>query len=216
MKNLIVFGVVVVVAVGVGYYFFFAPGQPKSLENEPSSFPIDTPIESDSVKGARDAQTVLVEYSDFQCPACAAYQPIVKQIAEEFDGKLAIVYRHLPLLQHKHAKIAAYSAEAAGKQGKFWEMHDMIFETQRDWSSEKDARDIFIGYAEALGLDRAQFITDIDSNEIADKVSAHYKSGMQAGVTGTPTFFLNGEKLDTPRTYEDFKNAVGEAIFNTQ
>lgn len=216
MKNIIVFGIIIAIAAGAGYYFFFAPEQPEAPGQQSSSFSIDALAENDHVKGVRDAKTILVEYSDFQCPACAAYQPLVKQLAQDFEGKIAIVYRHFPLLQHKHAKLAAYASEAADKQGKFWEMHDMIFETQKEWSSKSDARDIFIGYADKLGLDRAQFIADIDSKANAEKVDMQYKSGIKAKVTGTPTFYLNGKKLDTPRTYDDFKTAIGKAIAQEQ
>lgn len=216
MKNIIVFGLVIAIAAGAGYYFFFAPEKPEMPELASSSFSADALAENDTVKGARDAKTILIEYSDFQCPACAAYQPIVKQLAQDFEGKIAIVYRHFPLQQHKHAKLAAYAAEAGGKQGKFWEMHDMIFEMQKEWSSQNDARDTFIGYAEKLGLDRARFISDIDSDEIIDKVDAQQKGGLRAKVNGTPMFFLNGKKLDTPRSYEDFKTTIGEAIAKTQ
>lgn len=216
MKNLIVFGLVIAVAAGAGYYFFFAPERPEAPEQRSSSFPIDALAEGDHVKGTRDAKTILIEYSDFQCPACAAYQPMVQKIAQDFDGKIAIVYRHFPLQQHKHARIAAYASESADKKGKFWEMHDMIFETQKEWSSKSDARDIFIGYAEKIGLDRAQFVADIDSDEIAEKVNEQYNSGIKAKVDGTPMFFLNGKKLITPRSYDDFKTVVGEVIAQTQ
>ncbi|MEK7493920.1 MAG: thioredoxin domain-containing protein [Patescibacteria group bacterium] len=216
MKNLIVFGLVIAVAAGAGYYFFFAPERPEALEQQSSPFSINTLAENDNVKGARDAKTILIEYSDFQCPACAAYQPFVKQLAQDFEGTIAIAYRHFPLKQHKHAALAAYAAEAAGKQGKFWEMHDMIFETQKEWSSKNDARDTFIGYAEKLGLDRGQFVADIDSDEVIDKVDSQQKSGLRAKVNGTPMFFLNGKKLDTPRSYDDFKTAVAETISKTQ
>ena len=216
MKNFIVFGLVIAVAAGAGYYFFFAPERPDAPEEKSSSFSIDALAENDNVKGARDAKTIFIDYSDFQCPACAAYQPLVKQLAQDFEGKLAITYRHFPLPQHKHAKLAAYASEAAGKQGKFWEMHDTIFETQKEWSSKNDTRDVFIGYAEKLGLDRAQFVADIDSDEVAEKVDAQYKSGTRAKVTGTPMFYVNGEKFDTPRSYEDFKTAIGEVISKAQ
>lgn len=216
MKNIFVFAIVIAVAAGAGYYFFFAPEKPEASEPASLLLSVTALAESDNIKGARDAKTVLIEYSDFQCPACAAYQPIVKQLAQDLEGSVAIAYRHFPLQQHKHAKLAAYAAEAAGKQGKFWEMHDMIFETQNDWSSQNDTRDTFIGYAEKLGLDRARFISDIDSDEVIDKVDSQQKSGLRAKVNGTPTFFLNGKKLDTPRSYEDFKTTVAEAISKTQ
>lgn len=216
MKNLIVFGLVIAVAAGAGYYFFFAPGSLKSPEKASLSFPASTIIVSDQVKGARNGKTLLVEYSDFQCPACGAYYPLVKQLTQDFEGKIAIVYRHFPLHQHEHAEIAAHAAEAAGAQGKFWEMHDMLFEHQKDWSSQNSTKDMFIQYAESLGLDRARFITDIDSKEIANKVKEEYQSGIDADVTSTPTFFLNGKKLDTPRSYDEFKTVIEEAITHAQ
>ena len=169
-------------------------------------------IESDWIKGNKEAKIVITEYSDFQCPACASYYEIVKQIHKEFGDKLAIVYRHFPLRQiHANAEIAALSAEAAGKQGKFWEMHDMIFENQKKWEGEKNAGEIFIKYGEDLGLNIEKFKQDLDSKEVKDKVEADYQSGIKAGVNHTPTFFLNGAEIQNPRSYEEFKNIINEA-----
>lgn len=151
---------------------------------------------ADQVKGNKDAKVILVEYSDFQCPACASFYPIVKKMSQEFSEKIAFVYRHFPLTQHKNAKPAAYAAEAAGKQGKFWEMHDIIFENQNNWSQEKNAKDLFIKYAQDLGLDIEKFKSDFDSKEISDKIENDYKGGLALKVNGTPSFFLNGKYLD--------------------
>lgn len=166
----------------------------------------------DWVAGNKDAKVVLVEYSDFQCPACGAYHPLVKQLVQELGNDFAFVYRHFPLKQHKHAELAARATEAAGKQGKFWEMNAMIFEHQKDWSDANNARDMFIGYAESFGIDRAQFEKDMDSDAIADKVSESYTTGMKLRINGTPTFFLNGKKLETPRSYEEFKKLLQDEI----
>ena len=169
-------------------------------------------IESDWIKGDKDSKIIITEYSDFQCPACASYYEIVKQIHKEFGDKLAIVYRHFPLRQiHANAEIAALSAEAAGKQGKFWEMHDMLFENQKKWEGDKNAGEIFIKYAEDLGLNTEQFKQDLDSKEVKDKVEADYQSGVKAGVNHTPTFFINGKEIQNPRSYEEFKNIINEA-----
>ena len=169
-------------------------------------------IESDWIKGDKDSKIIITEYSDFQCPACASYYEIVKQIHKEFGDKLAIVYRHFPLRQiHANAETAALSAEAAGKQGKFWEMHDMIFEKQKKWESEKNTKEIFTGYAEELGLNPEQFKKDLNSKEVKEKVEADYQSGVKAGVNHTPTFFLNGKEIQNPRSYEEFKNIINEA-----
>ena len=169
-------------------------------------------IESDWIKGNKEAKIVITEYSDFQCPPCASYYGVVKQIHKDFGDRIAFVYRHFPLRQiHANAEIAALSAEAAGKQGKFWEMHDMIFENQKKWEGEKNAGEIFIKYGEDLGLNIEKFKQDLDSKEVKDKVEADYQSGIKAGVNHTPTFFLNGAEIQNPRSYEEFKNIINEA-----
>lgn len=169
-------------------------------------------IESDWIRGNKEAKVVLTEYSDFQCPACASYHGIVEQLHNDFGDRLAIIYRHFPLRQiHANAEIAALSAEAAGKQDKFWEMHDMIFENQKKWEAVKNAEEIFIGYAEELGLNSEQFKNDLESKELEDKVEADYQSGVKAGVNHTPTFFVNGAEIQNPRSYEEFKNIINDA-----
>lgn len=172
---------------------------------------------SDRVLGNKDAKVTLVEYSDFQCPACGAYYPIVKQLNLELAGRIQFVYRHFPLRQtHANANLAALSAEAAGKQNKFWEMHDMIFENQNKWSGEKNAKDLFVEYAQKLNLDIEKFKIDLDSDEVQEKVTNDYQSGIRLGVNATPTFFLNGTKLQNPASYEAFKKLLEEAISKTQ
>lgn len=166
-------------------------------------------IESDWVRGNKEAKVVLTEYSDFQCPACASYHGIVKQLHNDFGDRMAIIYRHFPLRQiHANAEIAALSAEAAGKQGKFWEMHDMIFENQKKWETEKNAKEIFIRYSLELGLNLEQFKKDIDSKEVKNKVETDYQSGVKIGVNHTPTFFVNSVEIQNPRSYEEFKNII--------
>ncbi len=168
---------------------------------------------SDQIKWNREAKVVLIEYSDFQCPACAAYYSVLKQVAADFKSDVAFVYRHFPLRQiHQNSELAARAAEAAGKQGKFWEMHDLLFENQKEWSGEKKAEELFKRYAVSLNLNVEQFGTDIDSQEIKDKVNNDYRSGVSFGINATPTFFLNGEKLQNPRTYEEFKSLLQKAL----
>ena len=168
--------------------------------------------DNENIKGNKDAKVVLIEYSDFQCPACASYYLILKKVSEELGKQIKFAYRHFPLPQHKNAKIAATVAEAAGLQGKFWEMHDLIFQNQSDWSEEKNAAVIFAQYAQDLGLDLTQFQTDIASDKIKAKIENDSKSGTRAGVNSTPTFFLNGKKITNPRNYDEFKNAIEQAL----
>lgn len=169
--------------------------------------------ESDWVKGNSNASVTLIEYSDFQCPACGAYHPIVKQLVKEFNNQIIFVYRHFPLRQiHPNAELAARAAEAAGKQGKFWEMYDLIFENQRSWSNERNTKETFTNYAKSLGLDVGKFKSDLESKEVREKVDNDYKSGLALRVNATPTFFLNGQKLQNLRNYEEFKELIQTSI----
>ncbi len=160
----------------------------------------------DWVKGNELAQKTIVEYSDFQCPACKAYYPIMQQIEKELGATVRIVYRHFPLTQiHKNSLQSSYAAEAAGKQGKFWEMHDMLFERQDAWSNSTAVTDVFVGYAKELGLNTEKFKTDMESQDVKDRVRRDMDSGTAAGVPGTPTFFLNGKLIESPRSFEAFR-----------
>lgn len=170
---------------------------------------------ADQVKGNVQGEVILVEYSDFQCPACAGYYPLLKKLAEEFGGQMKFVYRHFPLPQHQQAKLAAYAAEATGKQGKFWEMHNLIFDGQKDWSNNRGAEEIFVKYAESLSLDMVRFNQDLNSEEVKEKVNTDYRSGLNSGVNSTPTFFLNGKQLQNPRSYEEFQKIIANAILNS-
>lgn len=177
-----------------------------------SNSPADKALDQSS-----DVDVTLVEYSDFQCPACGAYYPIVKQLNLELAGRIKFVYRHFPLTKiHENANLAALSAEAAGKQNKFWEMHDMIFENQNKWSDDKDAKNLFIEYARSLNLDIEKFKIDLDSKEVQEKVTNDYQNGIRLGVNSTPTFFLNSTKLQNPASYEAFKKLLEEGIAKAQ
>ena len=166
--------------------------------------------DSDWAIGEKNAPITLVEYADFQCPGCGAYHPIVKKVLEDNAGKIYFVFRHFPLTQiHANALLAATAAEAAGKQGKFWEMHDLIFKNQSEWSSATNAKPIFIRYAKNIGLDEGPFSKDISDGTIVEKIKAQYDEGVKIGVDRTPTFFLNGKKLkDNPSTYEAFNKLI--------
>ncbi|MEK9184668.1 MAG: thioredoxin domain-containing protein [Patescibacteria group bacterium] len=170
---------------------------------------------NDYTEGNDKSSVTLVEYSDFQCPACGAYYPLIKKIVEEYKDKIYFAYRHFPLSQHKNAKISAYVAEAAGKQGKFFDMHNMIFDNQLVWSESNDAQKIFTEYAVKLGLDMEKFNIDIKSKETIQKVDADAISGVNSGVDSTPSFFLNGKKIENPQNYEEFRKIINDAINNS-
>jgi protein-disulfide isomerase len=167
--------------------------------------------ETDWAKGAplKEAKITLIEYADFQCPACGAYYPFVKQLGQEFKN-LTIVFRHFPLAQHGNARVAAQAAEAAGKQGKFWEMHNMLFDNQNVWATSKFTVETFNAYAQTLGLDMTKFKTDFNAQETQDKISSDYQSGASV-IDGTPTFFLNNQKIQNPQNYDEFRNIIQQA-----
>ncbi len=174
--------------------------------------------DSDWLRGGKNGKVILVEYSDFQCPACGVFYSFLKNIESKYGDKLQLVYRNFPLSQHANAMLAAQAAEAAGKQGKFWEMHDKIFEGQDAWAgqSKSDAEKTFLAYAQSLGLDADQFKKDLSSAEIKTKIENDYNGGIKSGVNATPTFFLNGKKLPPPTSYGDFENTISQAISANQ
>ncbi len=163
------------------------------------------------IKGNKSAQIILVEYSDFQCPSCARYHRITKKLIEELGNDFQLNFRHYPLKKHANAELAAKSAEAAGRQGKFWEMHDLIFERQQEWTKKKneDAKRLFVQYAVSLNLNGQQFQSDLHSQAVTNKVHNDARTGRRSGVRGTPTFFLNGQKIaNKPISYETFKDLI--------
>lgn len=207
-----IFIVLAVVVIIFGAFKLSGPSQNQTLGEATSNVPeINS---SDWVKGEKAAKVTLIEYSDFQCPGCGISYPIIKQLNQNFSDKMQFVYRHFPLKQHLNAEPVARAAEAAGKQGKFWEMHDLIFENQSQWSNEKNAQDLFFKYAESLNLDLEKFKNDLNLNEIKDKIKNDYQRGFEIGVNETPTFFLNNVKLQNPRSYEEFKKIIEDAIRN--
>ncbi len=200
----------IAIVVVVGGVFLIASSGGASIE-PPFEKGVLHPL--DNVKGSREAKVVLMEYSDFQCPACRTYYPVLRQLTTEFGDEVAFVYRHFPLTTiHPNAEFAARAAEAAGKQGKFWEMHDLLFEKQNEWASEADIATIFQKYAELLGLNVEQFNIDWRSKEIKNLVSAERVHALKSGLQGTPTFFVNGVQIQNPNSIDEFRSIIKSAI----
>lgn len=171
--------------------------------------------QSDWSIGTTTAKVTLVEYGDFQCPACQAYHFALKKLLEERGGEISFVFRHYPLITiHPNALPGALASEAAGKQGKFWEMHDLLYEKQTDWSNDASAEQRFVEYAKELGLDTAEFLNDYRDPALRNKITDSYKSGMRSGVSGTPTFFINGEKIINPGNYDELKKLIDQKLTN--
>ncbi|NBC27316.1 MAG: thioredoxin domain-containing protein [Bacteroidetes bacterium] len=167
---------------------------------------------SDSVEEGDDRtpqQVTILEYFDYSCPACRDYSALVNQLKKDYGDMIEVKYRHFPLSGFQHSRMAAHSVEAAGEQGKFQEMHDIVFENQPEWSRSNEAVELIEGYAEQLELDMEQFRTDRDSEEIAERVEKDRQEGIRRTVNSTPTFFINGRKLQqNPQSYEQFKSIV--------
>jgi protein-disulfide isomerase len=153
---------------------------------------------ADQVYGKADSQVVLVEYGDFQCPSCAGAHPQIKTIMEEYKDKVAFIYRNFPLTSiHSNAKIAAAAVESAGLQGKYWDMHNLVYESQAEWKdlTGTNRTDVFAGYAETIGLNKERFLSDIAGTAVNKKISFDQSLGKKVGVSATPSFYLNGEAL---------------------
>lgn len=163
---------------------------------------------NDQVKGNLAAENILIEYSDFQCPACATYQAMIKKFAEDFSDQVKIVYRHFPLESiHPHARFAAQAAESAAMQNKFWEMHDKLFENQADWSTIENPQEKFEQYANELNLDIEKFKNDLNSSEIKNKIDEDLLLAETLKLNSTPTFFLNGKQIKF-NSYNQLRNAL--------
>lgn len=162
-------------------------------------------------KGSTSAKLTLVEFSDFQCPACQAWFPVVAQVLQKHPENVLFVFRHFPLDGHKNAKQAAYAAEAAGKQGKFWEMHDFLYENQSEWSESKNPQELFTQYAKIIGLDTQKWLLDVKSKSVTEEINRDIQDGYAVGVNSTPTFFLNNEKLKLSG-FDDLSKQIDEAV----
>ena len=156
----------------------------------------------------------LVEYGDFQCPACATFEPTVAQVREKYKDKITFQFRHLPLLQiHKNAFAAARAAEAASMQGKFWEMHDALYAGQPSWESTDSPQTFFESYAKQIGLDVNKFKTDAASSAVNDTINADLAAFDATGESkGTPTFLLDGKKITVDNTVDAFSKLIDERI----
>ena len=144
-------------------------------------------------RGDEKAPVTIEEFADFQCPPCGGLAPVMKKLEEDFHGRVRVIFRHYPLPNHQHAQLAGTVAEAAGFQGRFWEMHDMLYKNQLAWHVAADARPLFNSYAQALGLDMARFAQDIGSPEAAARITADKERAALLGVKQTPTLFVNDE-----------------------
>ena len=164
------------------------------------------------VRGAPDAPVTLEVFGDFQCPSCAMISGVISKLEQEYGGRLRVVFRHFPLAMHPHAMDAALAAEAAGLQGRFWEMHDMLYQYQSVWSKASDPRRLFETYAGSLGLDIERFREDSSSNEVRTRIVVEGEDGVSRGVKNTPTLFVNGQEARAAFTAERLHEVIDAAL----
>lgn len=198
-KNAVTWSIVGAVVIGIVALIVM------SSKGNGNSTTVAAVTDQDHIRGLQSASAVIIEYSDFQCPACGAYYPTMKSIEQKYGDRIGVVYRHYPLTQlHQNAELAARASEAANLQNKFWEMHDLLFERQKVWSTDSAVAKTFTDYAQELNMDAAKFTADLNSSAVKDRVAKDVTSGNVVGITGTPTFFLNGKKLTNPGSEEAF------------
>ena len=151
--------------------------------------------ESMHVRGPAQAPVTLEEFGDFQCPPCGMISGPLLEIEKDYGPKLRVIFRNFPFPNHQHALEAAYAAEAAGLQGRYWEMHDLLYKEQANWSNAPDAKQLFVSYAKILGLEMDRFETDITGPTAKARVTADQERGKSLGVNATPSIFINNQGL---------------------
>jgi protein-disulfide isomerase len=178
-----------------------APGRPDPKKN------YDIKVGNSPIRGAKDAKVTIVEWADFQCPFCVRVNPTLEQVAKEYGDKVRFSFKHLPLSMHSKARAAHQASEAAHRQGKFWEMHDRIFAKPKDLSPET-----YLRYANEIGLDIDQYNKDLASTSVRKVVDDDLALARELGVTGTPSFFINGRFLSGAQPYQSFARVIDEEL----
>jgi protein-disulfide isomerase len=210
----IIVGLVAAIAIGGGAVFY----RTKRAANPQLKIAKETgekTNESAHVLGPADAALTLEEFGDFQCPPCGKLSQPINDLQKKYN--LRVIYRQFPLPMHAHAKEAACAAEAAGRQGRFWQMHDLLYREQPVWSNSLDARTLFNAYAGMLQLDLDRFKHDMDSSDIQQQVELDQKRGALIGVRTTPTIFLNNQSVPPEELNPDkFPAAVEAAMKNAK
>jgi protein-disulfide isomerase len=216
MKHYLPFVIVVGVALvtfGSGTMLYRA--KRPQVKNIPESQSV--PAKSDTsthVRGNPDAPVTLEEFADFQCPPCGQFAPFAEELLREYDSRLRVVFRNFPLSAHEHAREAALAAEAAGFQGRFWEMHDTLYREQSAWSNASNARELFESYAGTLGLNLDQFKKDMDSDKARERIDSDQARGDSLGIKLTPTLFINNHPVEPQQKNPEGVRAAINAALN--
>jgi protein-disulfide isomerase len=201
-------------ALGTGMMLYRAKRPTVLMIPKNSTAPETADTESIHVRGDANAPVTLEEFGDFQCPPCGKLAGPAKRLEEAYGSQLRVIFRQFPLPAkvHTHAQEAALASEAAGLQGRFWEMHDLLYREQEAWSKTADARASFRGYAGMLGLNLDRFEKDMDGAEAQERVASDKKRGAALGVTSTPTIFINDRQIPTPIAVAGLRTAIDAAL----
>jgi protein-disulfide isomerase len=202
---------VLTIALVVGAALLFG-GTSSSLQNAKPISNTGALVHKDSHEINAHSKVTLVEFGDFECPACGAEYPIVTQLLQTYNGKINFVFRNFPLPQHQNAQAAAETAEAAGAQGKFFEMYNLLYENQNTWGESTNPTQYFTQYAKSLHLDMKKFTADVNGKKYASKIQGDINDGYAVSVNATPTFFLNGVPIQGGLPYNDFKTQIDAAL----
>ncbi|MGX1115753.1 protein-disulfide isomerase [Streptomyces ambofaciens] len=215
-KHLIVAAVIVAgFAAALGSYLLLAPEDRNSggLDVQPAAQAMPVRDNSHRLTQPAKSELTVVEFLDFECEACGAAYPMVEKLREEYGDRVTFIARYFPMPGHRNGELAARTAEAAAQQGKFEQMYTKLFTTQKQWGESQEwKQDVFRGYAKELGLDMARFDAALADPEVAGRVETDQRDGLGLGVRGTPTFFVDGQMIDTPRSYEQFKALIDDRL----
>jgi protein-disulfide isomerase len=212
VKALVIIVLAVAVAGGAAVYFSRQPDQPTNASDSSTTL---KNTGGGRFRGPENAKVTLVEFGDYQCPSCKAYHPLVQEALSRYPQQLRLEFHHYPLVSiHANAMAASLAVEAAGEQGKYWEMHDLIFERQDEWSRSPNPEPDFLALAQRLGLNQDAFMQAMRSPQLQDRVLQDVVRAQQANVEAVPTFFINGQKQSLPPSIQAFVDTIESHLRN--
>lgn len=209
----VIIGAVLVLALGAGA-LMFRSSQPQTPSPTPTPALSSNNSAATPLVPASKGIVTLEEFGDYQCPPCGIVHPMIKKVKSEFGSSVRLIFYHYPLTQvHKNALDAAHAAVAAGQQGRFWEMHDLLYESQKEWAEGPDLHPYAVGFASKLGLDVPRFTREMDSPQVDAAVQADVQRAASRGVNATPTIFIDGQMFDNDKlTIENLRKEIAQKL----
>jgi len=205
--------IIVAVAVAAGAAVFLTRRGEEPASQVPRTLSQEFEPGGGHFRGPESARVTLVEFGDYQCPSCAYYHPIVAELLRRYPKDLRLEFHHFPLIQiHPYAMAAALAAEAAGEQGRYWEMHDLLFEQQQTWSQSRNAEQEFLSFAAHIGLNSNSFMQSMRAPALQQRVLEDVVRARDAKVNEVPTFFIKGRRIPTPQTVDAFSAIIAEEL----